>query len=189
MKRKRFLFGLGILMIAWVISTQPRAEEDEDDEDGETAAKVQSEFVTDPLRIVTVPQQANWKQECGSCHLAFPPGLLPARSWSKMMASLDKHFGENASLDPTQTKVITDFLVKHSADQAETPRSAKIAMSIAASESPLRITETAYFKRKHHEIAPSVWKRSKIMSAANCTACHSKAEAGNFNEEGVRIPR
>jgi hypothetical protein len=26
--------------------------------------------------------------ECGSCHTAYAPGLLPARSWKRMLAEL-----------------------------------------------------------------------------------------------------
>jgi len=39
-----------------------------------------------------------YQQECGSCHFAYQPGLLPARSWSTIMQGLDQHFGENAEL-------------------------------------------------------------------------------------------
>lgn len=30
--------------------------------------------------------------ECGDCHFAFPPVLLPARSWKKLMGNLKDHF-------------------------------------------------------------------------------------------------
>ncbi|MDZ4210776.1 MAG: cytochrome C, partial [Methylotenera sp.] len=50
---------------------------------------------------------AKWKAECGSCHMLYHPGLLPERSWNKMMAGLDKHFGENASLDTATRDEIT----------------------------------------------------------------------------------
>src|SRR5512135_212975 len=109
-----------------------------------------------------------WQAECSSCHTLYHPGLLPERSWRKVMGGLDKHFGENASLDPLTQKEITAFLAAHSADRADSRRSAKIAQSIPANSTPLRITETAWFVRKHDELAPSVWKRPKIGSPANC---------------------
>ena len=37
-----------------------------------------------------------YTQECGSCHLAYPPGLLPALSWQRLMGGLDRHFGTDA---------------------------------------------------------------------------------------------
>lgn len=128
---------------------------------------------------------ANWKAECGACHMVYHPGLLPARSWRKMMGGLDKHFGQDASLDPIPQKEITDFLVKFSADQGNT----KYAKSVPAASTPLRITETAWFKREHDEIGAAVWKRKKIGSASSCMACHKGAEQGDFSEDKVAIPR
>ena len=108
------------------------------DEDGEKEGGSQ-------LRQVA---NANWKAECASCHMLYHPGFLPARSWRKLMGGLDKHFGENASLAPATQQDITNFLVKHSADQS----GAKYAKSIPATSTPLRITETAWFKREHDEV-------------------------------------
>jgi hypothetical protein len=30
------------------------------------------------------------KEECGSCHIAFAPSMLPASSWKRMMGDLRK---------------------------------------------------------------------------------------------------
>ena len=35
------------------------------------------------------------KEECGSCHLAFAPAMLPAQSWARMMSELKNHFGDD----------------------------------------------------------------------------------------------
>ena len=35
-------------------------------------------------------------KECGSCHFAFQPGLLPEKSWVKIMNNLENHFGTDA---------------------------------------------------------------------------------------------
>lgn len=130
-----------------------------------------------------------WKAECSSCHMLYLPGLLPARSWTKMMSTLNKHFGENAELDSATQKEITDFLVQNSSDKVHTRRGDKILSSIGKNEEVLRISETSYFKRKHDEISPNVFKRKAIGSAANCMACHSGAEKGDFSEHNVRIPK
>jgi mono/diheme cytochrome c family protein len=128
-----------------------------------------------------MPAQANakFKQECSGCHIAYAPGLLPAESWRKMMAGLDKHFGSDASMDAQDNKEITEFLV----DNASTRWSASTA--------PLRITETVWFKGKHdsHEISPAVWKNPKVKGPANCGACHTQADKGDFNEDNIRMPR
>jgi hypothetical protein len=127
------------------------------------------------------PAQSNAKfqQECSSCHIAYAPGLLPAESWRKMMSGLDQHFGSDASMDAQDKQEITSFLVKNSSNRWNAPTA------------PLRITESAWFKRKHDadEISPSVWKKPQVKSPANCAACHLQAERGNFNEHDIRIPK
>ncbi len=138
-----------------------------------------------------LPAVANvkWKTECSACHIAYPPMLLPERSWRKLMAGLDKHFGVNAGLDDAGAKEITEFLVGQSADHAQTRRAQGITHSIPPNATPLRITETAFFKREHDEVRAEVWKRAKVKSPANCGACHTGAEQGDFSEDRVKIPK
>jgi cytochrome c553 len=128
-----------------------------------------------------MPSQTNvkWATECGGCHMAFPPGLLPAASWKKVMEGLDKHFGTDASLAPAEAKEITDFLVKYPSNRW------------TAKTAPLRISESQWFKSKHlsGEIDPSVWKRASVKSTANCMACHKGADKGDFNERNISIPK
>lgn len=49
-------------------------------------------------------------KECGSCHLAYPPNLLPKESWQLIMAGLEDHFGENAALDAPMAAHIASYL-------------------------------------------------------------------------------
>jgi hypothetical protein len=122
---------------------------------------------------------AQWQAECGSCHIAYSPGLLPAESWRKVMSGLDKHFGSDASLTQQESGAITDFLVNNASNRWRAPTA------------PIRITETAWFQSKHdrHEIRPEVWKRASVKSPANCAACHPGAAKGDFEEDRIRIPR
>jgi hypothetical protein len=53
-----------------------------------------------------VPLLPAYVQECGSCHVAFAPGLLPAASWQRQMNGLDKHYGTDASMDASVAKSI-----------------------------------------------------------------------------------
>jgi hypothetical protein len=129
-----------------------------------------------------------WKTECSACHIAYPPSLLPERSWRKIMTGLERHFGQDASLDAATAKEITDFLVNNSADSVSGKRASKVMHSLSSNETPLRISESAWFVRKHDEVSPRVWKRPKVGSAANCAACHPGAERGDYSEHGVRIP-
>ena len=128
--------------------------------------------------LLPAQTDAKWQQECGSCHIAYPPGLLPAESWRKVMASLDKHFGADASMAPAETKEITDFLVKFGSNRW------------SGAATPPRITETAGFKRQHGgaELPAGVWKRSSVKGPSNCQACHPGADKGDFNERSIKIP-
>ncbi len=128
--------------------------------------------------------------ECASCHMAYPAGLLPARSWTRMMRELENHFGEDASLSPEETAAITRYLQDNAADSTyANDRMRRIAGGIAPNAAPLRFTETTYFGYLHDEVPAYVWKRAKIGSRANCIACHTRAETGSFIEREIKIPK
>lgn len=120
---------------------------------------------------LSIPANDRWKAECGSCHLAYPPQLLPAQSWQRLMSQLDRHFGTDASLDAATAAEIGDFLQRNSA----TGKRARGAGDT------LRITETRWFVREHHEV--------NVKNPANCAACHTTAEQGDFRERNLRLPR
>lgn len=130
-------------------------------------------------RTARVPPLPQYAQECGACHLAYPPGLLPAASWQRLMGGLDRHFGTDATLDAASARQIGAWLQTH----AGTGRRA----STAPPED--RITRSPWFVREHDEVAAATWKRASIKSPANCAACHGGAEQGDFDEDRVRIPR
>lgn len=131
----------------------------------------------------------NWQQECASCHLAYAPAFLPKASWQRLMSGLDRHFGENASLDPVTQADILRFLETHAADSGNSRMGHKVMQRLGANEAPLRITETRWFVRKHDDVPRAAWMRKSIGSAANCAACHRQAEQGTFDEDAVRIPK
>lgn len=54
------------------------------------------------------------EQECSACHIAFRPNFLPTSSWTLVMASLDQHYGADASLAPADQKEITDWIIVNS---------------------------------------------------------------------------
>jgi len=122
---------------------------------------------------------ALYTQECASCHVAYPPGLLPAASWQRLMANLPRHFGTDASLDPAGQKELAAWL----AGNAGTGR--------RAGEAPPndRITRSAWFLREHDNVPARTWKLPAVKSPSNCSACHSQADQGDFDEHNVRIPR
>ena len=160
---------------------------------GIAAAEDLTEAILTPFRqkeIVPVDNK-QYKDECGSCHYAYPPGLLPGKSWEKLLTAeaLKKHFGENAELDTDTLKVIHDYAIANAADKSYHKRSRKIAIATENVEAPLRITEVRYIKRKHHEIPEKMIKGNKdVKSLSYCDACHTQANKGVFDEDTVRIP-
>jgi cytochrome c553 len=132
---------------------------------------------------------AAWQQECASCHLAYPPAMLPRASWRRIMGGLEQHFGENASLDPATQADILKFLEAHAADSGNSAMGRRVMQGADAHNPPLRITETRWFTNKHDEVPRAVWSRKAVGSAANCVACHRQAEKGVFDDDTVRIPK
>lgn len=130
-----------------------------------------------------------YQSECGSCHFAYQPGLLPAASWEKIMGGLADHFGENAELFEDTRVELTDYLVVNAADNVDGyRRSAKILRSLRG-EAPLRITETPYIRYKHNEIPTRVIRNNKdVRSLSNCAACHTRADTGSYAEREINIP-
>jgi hypothetical protein len=149
--------------------------------------------------LLTFQRQKNIKpvtdkvylEECGACHFAYPPGLLPARSWEALLngQALRKHFGVNAELDDDTLKAIHDYAVDNAADKSWYKRSRKIAVATEEGPTPLRITELRYISRKHQVIPEKMIKGNKgVKSLSFCDKCHTQATKGIFDADTVNIP-
>ena len=139
----------------------------------------QAETADDGSRIAPDTLLPKHKTECAACHMAYPPGLLPAASWQRVMTNLPRHYGTDASLDDATVAELSAWLSANAA----TNRRLRDASPVD------RITRSARFIRKHDEVPAATWKRTTIKSASNCAACHTGADQGDFNERNVRIPR
>jgi len=123
------------------------------------------------------------KKECGACHMAFQPQLLPQRSWLKIMDTLPDHFGENASLpEPTRTQV-ADYLVANAGDVSASRGVRRFVGSIENGQAPMRITEVPRWTREHREVRANAWTDPRVRSKANCIACHRGADAGWYDDD------
>ncbi len=130
-----------------------------------------------------------YKTECGACHFAYPPGLLPARSWEKVMTGLSNHFGENAELTPEDHEALRKYLADNAADHSDNRYSVRILRSLNSNAAPERITQVPYIVKEHRELTPKyVANNPKVKSLSHCSACHTRAEAGSFQEGDVVIP-
>ena len=111
------------------------------------------------------------RAECGTCHMAFQPALLPARSWDRMMDTLSDHFGDDASLPPDKVAHIRAVLVAGAGRDRRAPDA-----------TPQRITEARWFTHEH-DFAPAVWKKPGVVTKSNCAACHRGAEQGVYEDD------
>jgi cytochrome b len=135
-----------------------------------------------------LPDNALWREECSSCHVVYHPSLLPSRSWKEIMVGQASHFGSDLALDPATTAAIQSFLTSNSAEQHATEAAFKIDRSLPPGLSPLRVTETPYWVKKHSKIAPVDWQMPQVKSKSNCAACHLDADASTFLDAAMRIP-
>ncbi len=125
-----------------------------------------------PLPPDTRKPHVAFREECGACHIPYPPRFLPKASWKAIMANLSDHFGEDASLADDTAAKIRGYLISHAARW----RVRKNARP------PLRITKLRWFVREHrHEVSPRRLK--KAGSWSNCAACHRGAARGYFDDD------
>lgn len=164
---------------------------DSDDDDYEKHEK--GGGWVNPRPDVAPVVNATYSEECGSCHMAYQPGLLPALDWARIMGpdALADHYGDDASLSDALRGEIASYLVANSADQGTHARSRAFSfVDDAAADAALpRITRTRYFVKKHDEI-PEKWVAGNpaVGSFSQCNSCHRGADKGIYNEEQVSIP-
>jgi len=131
----------------------------------------------DPIHLIT---DQLTKNECGACHFAYPPTMLPEASWRKIMGNLENHFGEDASLDIEATQDITEYLAAQAADTR--PRLSEFTRGIDAQNPPVRITETEYWAGKHFAISNEHLQSGLAGLKAHCPVCHLRAEDGKYEK-------
>jgi mono/diheme cytochrome c family protein len=128
-------------------------------------------------RVAPLP---SYQQECGACHVAYPPGLLPAASWQRVMDHLPQHYGTDASLDAATRAELARWLAANAGTY-------KRVGNTPPPED--RISRSSWFVRKHDEVPGAAWTRAAVKGRAHCSACHARADQGEFDEHDVRIPR
>jgi hypothetical protein len=140
--------------------------------------------------VLPMPASPLYVTECGSCHTAYAPTYLPARSWRRLMLELDRHFGGDASLSTADRDLL---LAQLEALAGDTPRAVAAIASrnarIPATAIPLRVTEMPFFAFMHDEVPPAIWQRKKVGSKSNCIACHPRADEGRYFEREILIPK
>lgn len=113
--------------------------------------------------LVSLETYPLFKEECGSCHTLYPPQMLNQNGWKEIMADLENHFGDDASLDEKERTKIADFLEAHS---GTSPRL----------DGGIFITRSSFWKRAHRGLDESIFRNPHVKSKANCKACHLDIE-------------
>ena len=132
-----------------------------------------------------------YAQECGACHFAFSPGLLPASSWEKLLSGLNNHFGESLALSPADVEPMRAYLLANAADVSDYKGSEKIMETMPESDPPTRITRVPHIY-KSHIVLRWLYKggRSGVQhrTFTNCQACHRRAGEGSWALDELVVP-
>jgi hypothetical protein len=137
---------------------------------------------------VLVPKDPAYLKECGSCHTAFSPQLLPAASWRKVMASLDNHFGDSAKVDAATQEAITRYLVDNAADHANSDESHTIMRSLGPGDVPARITEVPFIAGVHAAALDPLWNgQPRPKRLTECEVCHVRAPRGDYRIQAFTV--
>jgi Dihaem cytochrome c len=109
-------------------------------------------------------------KECGACHMAYPPALLPGRSWQKIIGNLANHFGEVASL-PEKTQA--DLLLFYVGNAGDSPGGEHYFMNrLRSGDLPARITQMPFWRGIHGGFGASAFTRPNVRKPGNCIGCH-----------------
>jgi len=138
-------------------------------------------------QTVSAPPNAEYARLCGECHFAYQPWLLPAASWDGLVSGLDDHFGSPVPVTEAQRTALRGYLTENAADKISGKRARNMLKGLNG-QTPLRITETPCFLRKHSKLSAEVFKKPAVGGAANCPACHTTAAQGDYDDDHVQVP-
>jgi hypothetical protein len=129
------------------------------------------------------------RSECGDCHLVYQPEMLPRRSWRKLIDGRADHFGDELSLDEETAKQVLRYLGDRASDTSRHEEARKFLRGLAPGDTPIRITDTPRWRKKHRDLPDRVWADPKIAFRGACEACHTEAEHGSYDDDaGLRLP-
>src|SRR5580700_1495988 len=138
------------------------------------------------LGVPTGALDPTYAQECGGCHMAYPPSLAPSPRWIAIMDGLPNHFGEDATLEPGLMSRIRAYLTMNAAEKWDTRAAHELQGSNPLD--PLRMTATPFWIRMHQGIPESVFKSRAVGAKGACEKCHSDASTGRFDPQDIHIP-
>jgi len=128
-------------------------------------------------------------KECGSCHFAYSPGLLPAASWARIMSRPDKHFGETMKLDAAANEAVSRYLGDNAADKSPFVGSQILMERIDPKAPPASVMGVPRLRDKHMVIRGVIARDNsfKVRALSNCDGCHQAAAKGDFGFPQLKI--
>jgi hypothetical protein len=129
-----------------------------------------------------------YKETCSACHFAYQPELLPSASWAGILGNLGDHFGQAVEIDAASKKAIAKYLTDNAAEHSGARLAVRITKCLRG-HTPSRITEIPCIRREHQEVPAEVFTRKAVGSFANCSACHTTADQGIYDDDNVVIPK
>ena len=151
-------------------------------------------FYNNPDNVLTENQETeiNFREEsyetrssCGSCHMIYPPYLLPKQSWNKMMDNLENHFGKDASLPKEETELIRSYLMNNAAEHSTREAAVKILDNLKT-DAPQEITQTHYWKETHKDITKEQFEADYGIKS-DCRTCHKTIRDGMIQDEEIKF--
>ncbi len=141
-----------------------------------------------PKGIPATTANAAYTRVCGACHAPYHPSLLPAASWQAVLGQLDNHFGrDNSGLPAPALAEIAKFLASHGAEAWD--NEIGIRFRVVTVSEPRRISATPAWQSKHALVPASWFTREAVGSKSNCSACHSDAASGRFDDAKISVPK
>ena len=137
--------------------------------------------------VPPVVQDPVYAEQCGACHLAYPPSLAPAATWDGILGDLQHHFGQDATLSPEQVATIRAWVDAN--DAAHWDTLASHVLRVPAADGSRRLTDTPGWRRLHRRIADAVFASKAVGGRSSCEACHGDAATGLFAPQRIAVPR
>lgn len=131
-------------------------------------------------------QDPVYAEQCGACHMPYPPELAPAAVWQTLLGDLQHHFSADASMSPKLVAHLRAYLLANAAGHWDTLP----AWSFRARDpaDPVRLTATPFWKHRHARIPAAVFANPKIGGRSQCDACHRDATTGRFAPQAIHVP-